>query len=304
MLRQGTHQRLEDWRATLWSSFVRLETRSAREDFYGHVEQPVRGSALLSRVRSTGQVTERTPGNIRSDPQDTLLVNLQLSGTGYVEQDGRQCRLAPGDVACYDAGRPYRLAFDAPFEQLVYRMPRSAVAACHAGLDRSTACRIDGGAGPGAVLSGFLATLGRTAPSLAPRDLLGFETSSAYLLSTALRLQGTGETDAALRRLERLKEALSREIRDPELEIAAVAAREGMSLRTVQRMFQAEGTTARNWITERRLAGAALDLRDSLSARRSITDIALSWGFSDMSHFSRVFRARYGCSAGRWRQQG
>jgi AraC-like DNA-binding protein len=29
---------------------------------------------------------------------------------------------------------------------------------------------------------------------------------------------------------------------------------------------------------------------------RTITEIAFGWGFSDAAHFSRIFRARFGCA--------
>ena len=34
-----------------------------------------------------------------------------------------------------------------------------------------------------------------------------------------------------------------------------------------------------------------------------ITEIALSWGFSDLSHFCRVLREHFGLSAAEFRQQ-
>jgi transcriptional regulator GlxA family with amidase domain len=37
-----------------------------------------------------------------------------------------------------------------------------------------------------------------------------------------------------------------------------------------------------------------LDLADTHNERRSITDIAFSFGFSNMAHFSRVLRSQLG----------
>ena len=34
-----------------------------------------------------------------------------------------------------------------------------------------------------------------------------------------------------------------------------------------------------------------------------IGDIAYSWGFSDLSHFGRRFKAEFGCSPGDYRRQ-
>jgi AraC-like DNA-binding protein len=39
------------------------------------------------------------------------------------------------------------------------------------------------------------------------------------------------------------------------------------------------------------------DLCDPALRNRTISDIAFSWGFVDASHFSRAFKARFGCTA-------
>ena len=53
-------------------------------------------------------------------------------------------------------------------------------------------------------------------------------------------------------------------------------------------------------------AGEALkdrirDLRQGAQDSRPITDIALSWGFNNLSYFSRVFREHTGCSPSEYR---
>ena len=52
--------------------------------------------------------------------------------------------------------------------------------------------------------------------------------------------------------------------------------------------------TLSRYILEQRLEQCAKNLRNPLLAHLTITEIALQWGFNDMSHFSRVFRSRYG----------
>ncbi|WLA44166.1 AraC family transcriptional regulator [Bradyrhizobium elkanii] len=48
------------------------------------------------------------------------------------------------------------------------------------------------------------------------------------------------------------------------------------------------------WLWQQRLAGAY----QALAERRfsHVTDVALSFGFSDVSHFSRAFKAAFGRS--------
>jgi AraC-like DNA-binding protein len=52
---------------------------------------------------------------------------------------------------------------------------------------------------------------------------------------------------------------------------------------------------------DRRLVGAAADLKDPALGSRGIGAIAFDWGFSDLSHFTRRFKQRFGCRPRDWR---
>jgi AraC-like DNA-binding protein len=41
---------------------------------------------------------------------------------------------------------------------------------------------------------------------------------------------------------------------------------------------------------------------DPAQARRTLSDIAFAWGFSDMTHFSRVFKKMYGLLPSEYRR--
>ena len=49
-----------------------------------------------------------------------------------------------------------------------------------------------------------------------------------------------------------------------------------------------------DWLRDRRLELAHGWLTDPALRRRTVTDIAYRCGFKDSSHFSRLFRERYG----------
>ena len=51
-----------------------------------------------------------------------------------------------------------------------------------------------------------------------------------------------------------------------------------------------------------RLQACIRELQQHGPQARPITDIALSWGFSNLSHFSRVFRGHTGLSPSEFRQ--
>ncbi len=289
------------WREQLWSRFVRLESSSNDDGFFGHVQEPVPDCRRLSTVHSTAQVTERTHAHLRQDPQDYVLFALQAEGHGFIEQDGRQARLETGDFGCYITDRPYRLAFDSPFRQIILRLPRERLAERLPCLSQLTARRFDGKAKAGMLATGFIRQMVANGANLADSDLNDMETATAQMLATAMQQGIEGPSDAQSLRLDRIKRRLLAHLRDPDLDLVQIAADEGMSLRTLQRLFQTEGLSPSQWVAEERLKKVASNLRDPAHAKRSVTDIALSWGFGDLSHFSRVFRQRFGTSARSWR---
>ena len=64
-----------------------------------------------------------------------------------------------------------------------------------------------------------------------------------------------------------------------------------------------EGTSLERFIMLRRLQHCRRPLEDPAQCSRTVSDIAYSYGFSDMSHFTRRFKAQFGCSPSECRQQ-
>jgi AraC-like DNA-binding protein len=89
------------------------------------------------------------------------------------------------------------------------------------------------------------------------------------------------------------RDLADRRLTDPELSPAAVARQLNVSVRTLQRAFAAEGQSMSAYIRWRRLdeARRALIARPG---RMTVTEIAARWQFADGSHFTRLFRDRYG----------
>lgn len=100
----------------------------------------------------------------------------------------------------------------------------------------------------------------------------------------------------------RLKAGIERSLADPVLKPQAAAELAGISVRYANELLASEGASLERLIQTRRLERCAEALSDPRQASRSISDIALGWGFSDHSHFGRRFRARFGLSPRDYRQ--
>lgn len=107
--------------------------------------------------------------------------------------------------------------------------------------------------------------------------------------------RGAHRNESGIRaaRLELIKKDIVDRLRDPALSVNSVAARQGVTPRYIQQLFEREGTTFTAFLRESRLALAFRRL-DQGSVRTAISDIAFDAGFTDLSNFNRAFRKRYG----------
>ena len=100
-------------------------------------------------------------------------------------------------------------------------------------------------------------------------------------------------------RLRRIEEFLTTHLAD-DIGLDALAAIADLSPKHFARAFrQSTGMPPHRWLIERRIDRAKALLR---TADLSLAEIALSCGFADQSHFTRVFTAAIGTTPGAWRR--
>ena len=145
------------------------------------------------------------------------------------------------------------------------------------------------------LLTSHLATLSEVLPGLGSTTMSAARMAALELFVGALR----SDSDVcsaeivrpALRSL--IQRYIDRHLLDGAVTPAAIAAAHWVSIRTVNRVFSATGQTVGEVVRARRLARARADVTAS---DPPISVIAHRWGFCDTSHFSRTFKAHYGCS--------
>jgi AraC-like DNA-binding protein len=106
-----------------------------------------------------------------------------------------------------------------------------------------------------------------------------------------------GESSASAVVATRLAAALDHiasNFSDPELSLAKVAQSLSISPRYLQLLLKTSGTSFTAHVTELRLKHAFTLLAAEDLSDVCICDIALRAGFSDISHFNRLFRSRFG----------
>lgn len=281
------------WKEQLWSTYVRLESKSEADGFYGAVREFLPHSHSLSLVDSTTQLTERTRHHIRADQQEVVLVAFQLSGYGRVTQDEREAWTAPGDFVLYESVRPYSLGFDGPFKQLVLRIDRDRMISTMPCVSSLTARTFDARQGAGAVALDFLQSLAARGKQIDEGSVAPMERTAFDLIAIGV-LSATGDLSPRRVLFERLRERLIDRVRDPLFSQTDMAALAGMSPRSLRRLCAENGISPGGLILKTRLQGIRDSFSLNINKRRSVTEIALSWGFNDISYFNRAFRTTYG----------
>lgn len=103
--------------------------------------------------------------------------------------------------------------------------------------------------------------------------------------------------------LTRVKRHVLEHLHDPELNPMLIEQSIGISSRYINKLFEAEEASLMRYVWNLRLERCAQDLANPQCAALRVSDVALRWGFNDMSHFSRVFRERFAMSPRAWREQ-
>jgi AraC-like DNA-binding protein len=92
----------------------------------------------------------------------------------------------------------------------------------------------------------------------------------------------------------KLRTAIEQHLCESGLQSNVVAASAGVSVRYANDVLADEGTSVARLILATRLHRCRLALEDPQQTKRTVSEVAQAWGFSDMTHFARRYRETYG----------
>ncbi|QXX76057.1 helix-turn-helix domain-containing protein [Methylovirgula sp. HY1] len=293
--------RVEYWRNAASRAFVELDCRtSIGLKFYCVIRRGNLGPLSLSVVETNACEVRRTKREIARTRSDDLLISVQLEGTVFLCQDGREARLDAGDFSLYDASRPYLLKVNPGTRQLVVQVPRELLER-RLGSSAAFTARTAKFAAPVAGLaSDFLSLLPGRLDALSQTsaaERISGQALDLIALAFSDVMGGNSRLDRSVARsyaLLRLKRIIEERLTDPGLKPSLAATLAGVSHRYARELFAEAGTTLGRYILKKRLERCRLAFEDPAQAHRAVGEIARAWGFVDASHFTRVFSAHYG----------
>ncbi|MPZ58278.1 MAG: helix-turn-helix domain-containing protein [Rhizobiales bacterium] len=271
-------------------------------------DQPFRMDAVqhvlpgltVGSVVNSGIRVARTRALV-TDGDDSVTLAVLVAGAEIFSQLGREVTVADGEAVLLSNADIYEGISPAGKRFLGVWLPRTALAALVPNLEDAFARAIPRDSAALRLLTGYLDML-RHNDALAAPDLQRLIVTHVYDL-IALTVGASRDAVVVARerglraaRLSAVKADIAAHLRDGGLSVVAVAARQQVTPRYVQMLFEREGTTFSQYVLGERLARAHRMLSDRRRAGSTITAIAFEAGFGDLSYFNRAFRRAYGAT--------
>ncbi len=297
-------------RAGFWSDWIGRMFQGLRSDAYGDTVVDGRattlhaGEVMLTHLEASRHRVTRSSALARSVERPYLKIVAPWVGCAGVEQKGRETWVTPGQWSVYDTADSYAVANPERVEHLIVMVPRASLEARGLALEPLMARRLGGSGG---VSTLALQTMRhafeqlRNMPEPAARGVGDAITQLVHLSLLDLAGQETAVSQREALR-SRIKEHVRQHLSDPDLSVDSLARALNCSRRQLYNAFAEEADGVASYIQMRRLEACRRTFDDRAADHRSITDIALGFGFQNMAHFSRVFRAQLGMAPSDYRR--
>lgn len=245
----------------------------------------------VARITSSAhEVTHLPPPTMAP----SVAIALQLSGTSVLAQHGRTARVMGGYWSICHSAEQYTLVGTGASRRLVLLMPSVHIAQ---GIDLRwiTARAFPGTSGVSRLAFGAADWLIEEISALGLVRAEELAESLCRLMNLAIRERTREPMQRNLG--ERIRDYVAHRLRDPDLSIASIARDLRASKSSLHRAILNTDGSIHNLIWHTRLERCRQDLLDPQKLDHSIAQIAHSWGFKDVTHFSHAFRHRFGMSA-------
>lgn len=266
------------------------------------------GPVSLTRYESQGlEHGVRTLEHVRDNPFDFFILCMPLQAHFQFAHAGLQSDISRGSAVLLTAQRPFEAyvsgtASDGRHSSLQVRVPGSLLRGRLSQVDQLCNRSFPITTSAGSMLRTTLLALLPRADGLSPIQGQHHARAVADLIAACLddircRESIVLESSAPIDKLfDKAVSFIECQLSATNLDTELVAAHCHVSSRYLHAIFARHSLSVSGHIRENRLQQCRRALLDPAMSHQSIIDIACRWGFSDPSHFGRVYRKRFGLS--------
>lgn len=247
---------------------------------------------------------------VQAAPQRCLKLFIpNRTGTTYSDGHSR-VTVSPGDLVIYDMNAPYAITNACDVDHLLVHLPQSLVhpqGRQEGALGKRSFYHFGRDSGLGRLLADFITSTFSIIEQLNETELqVAGETISRLLRSTLDDVtERSGASSSSLQYIyTRAVRIIDESLRDHELTVDELVRKLNCCRRSLYASFEGSGLTPKEMILSKRLEGVRHDLRKHDLRGRTILEIIGAWGFEEQKSFCRIFKTRYGITAGAYRNMG
>jgi AraC-like DNA-binding protein len=294
--------RFSYFREAVCKTFLRISPEMPEAGFgAARVKRISIADGAISKLSACPHRASRGKSELVHITEEYLSVNLQLTGRNIFRTSRDETLRQPGDLTLNYCNQPFSIDIlpGEPYTMMGLFFKKSAIQDfLKPGQQIENSNISHHGLGP--TLIGCLSALNRRLPLASEQELNALCSASISLIAASLSNdQGFIEdiaTDQSRVRegiLTSIKGFIDDNLREPLLSPGFAAARFGISVRYLHKLFAATGQSFSDYVLSQRLELTKRDLRDPCYDRLSIAEIGYRWGFNDLSSFHRNFKRRF-----------
>jgi AraC-like DNA-binding protein len=297
--------RAPQWREWVSQHFNGLESELYGDaEFDGHMSASHAGDVILTRLQANRHRVTRNANMARTSQTDYLKIVAPWLGSATVTQHGRQASARAGNWMIYDTTAGYEIANPQPVEHLILMLPKRHLTERGVRLDSLMGRNVGGAQGVARLALESMRTTYQELPNMSAAAAAGAGDLIKQLVQLSL-LELSGQETASTQRLmlrDRIVGHISRHLGDPDLTAESIAIALRCSRRHLYNAFEGENESLAVYIQRLRMQACVTEFKNTQVRERPITEVAMSWGFGSLSHFSRAFREHTGLSPSEFRQ--
>jgi AraC-like DNA-binding protein len=288
---------IQEWRAGFGRKMFNLDFKPGSDAPFRASFNPFLEGMRIVKADFSAGLTVRSKELARDGDADYGLV-IAMSRHLHATQRGREVVLQPGEATVLRVSDPGDVGAHEPFGFMTFMMPFADLEARAHGAGKLVAHRIHRRSEGLDLLRSYVRSAERNWPRIseARRAVIRqhFTDLAALAIMPETSLGESQFSPVVASRLAAALEHIDACFEVPGLSVTDVARRMAVSPRYLQRILEKSGTSFTDRLNEVRLQRAFELLTRQQGQPRRISDIALQVGFSDISHFNRLFRARFG----------
>jgi hypothetical protein len=262
--------------------------------FSGKVEVTDLGRMKLANVSTSACRVQRRAQDVGQIRDARYLIKFQARGESLWVQRNCSVRLRPGDFVVCSTAEPYSLEFLDAYEMPVLSIGADTMRRLTPDPEQFLGIRFGGEEADCGLLSSFINQVTARMSRLRQPVIGCVEANIIDLLGAVLTSRARQRIVSPAQQVAQIKTYIAEHLADRRLSPATIATTFLVSTRHVHSLFEAEPMTIGRYIRNLRVVACRRELKADRT--QSLTELALKWGFYDLSHMTRAFREEIGAA--------